>query len=366
MARGHLVLEHAIDAITVGHQYRRDLGDLNELVESIRRLGLLHPVAVTSTYVLISGNRRLAALRKLGHTSVAIWVVPDVSDKLTTVLAIQNENTLQKALTPIEQAELYAELKALYTEDAVRRVAETRFGSPSRRQHLIALQTSQDGGADSAPPPHDAGLASLGRSNKARTQAARAVTGRDSRSMLEQVVQLQMIAADDSEDPLVRQAAAEALFELNQDGKVDGRYLRVKLAQHKAALSRLADDPNTTDTVRIAASTELAALAQETHPKTAVKAAALAVGRVAEIQKTERARTAPIGWSDTDPFLRQKHEVRKLVDLLRREHGWWNRFDPAVIAEHASDKQWDLINTAAAGANAFVTTALTARKPELA
>ncbi|TAM67024.1 MAG: hypothetical protein EPN48_15315 [Microbacteriaceae bacterium] len=362
MARGHLVLEHAIDTITVGHQYRRDLGDLDDLIESIRRLGLLHPVAVTSTYVLISGNRRLAALRKLGRTSVAIWVVPDVSDKLTTVLAIQNENTLQKALTPIEQAELYAELKTLYTEDAARRDAETRFGSASRDEHIAARPRECAGPADSAAPQQAAGR----RAREARTLAARAVTGRDSRSMLEQVVELQKIAVNDAEDPIVRQAAAEALIELNQDGKVDGRYVQVKLAQHTAALGRIVDDPNTTDSVRAAACAELAALAREKHPKTAVKAAALAVRQVAEIQRAEQARTAPVGWSDADPFLRQKHEVRKLVDLLQREHGWWDRFDPAVIAEHATDEQWNLINVAATGANSFVATASAARKPGLA
>jgi ParB family chromosome partitioning protein len=364
MGRGHLVLEHAIDQITVGHQYRRDLGDLDELVESIRRVGLLHPVAVTPTSVLISGNRRLAALRKLGRTSVAIWVVPEVSDKLSTVLAIQDENTLQKALTPIEQADLYAELKALYAEDAARRDAETRFGSATRDQHMRARQPEGDGGADSAPPQQKATTQDIGASSKSRSQAARAVTGRDSRSMLEQVVQLQAIAADDAEDPMVRQNAAEALIELNQDGKVNGRYLQVKLAQHTTALTRLAEDPNTPDAVRTAARAELDALKKEEHPKTAVKEAALAVARIVELLKAELAKAARVGWSDADPFLRQKHEVRKLVDLLRREHGWWDRYDPAVIGEHATAEQWELIETAAAGATSFVVAAAAVRQPD--
>jgi ParB family chromosome partitioning protein len=291
---------------------------------------------------------------------VAIWVVPEVSDKLSTVLAIQDENTLQKTLTPIEQADLYAELKALYAEDAARRDAETRFGSATRDQHIPARRHGGNGAADSAAPQTTA----TPPPQEARSQAARAVTGRDSRSMLEQVVQLQVIAADDAEDPMVRQAAAEALIELNQDGKVNGRYLQVKLTQHTTALTRLADDPNTPDTVRAAARAELDALEREEHPKAAAKEAALAVARVGELLKAEQAKTARVGWSDADPFLRQKHEVRKLVDLLRREHGWWDRYDPAVIGEHATAEQWELIETAAAGATSFVVAAVAARQPD--
>ena len=359
--RNHLIIEHAIDEIVVGHQYRRDLGNLDDLTESIRRLGLLHPVAVTPTYVLISGNRRLAALRRLGHTSAAVWIVPNASDKLATVLAIQNENTLQKALTPIEQAELYAELKSIYAEDAACRDAETRFGSPSRTEHIAAFQRDRRGDAESARPQQGTAPRSPSRLTRARTQAARSVTGRDSRSMLEHVVELQKIAADDAEDNLVRQAAAEALIDLNQDGKVEGRYLRVKLAQHTAALGRYAEDPDTSDVVRTAASTELAALVSEEIPKTAVKEVALALERVAEIQKADQGRTARVGWPGADPFLREKHEVRRLIDLLRREQGWWKCFDPNVIGEHATDDQWDLISTAAGGTNTFVNSAAVAR-----
>ncbi|GAB3033957.1 hypothetical protein GCM10027052_09330 [Parafrigoribacterium mesophilum] len=362
MSRNHLIIEHAIDEIVVGHQYRRDLGDLDDLTESIRRLGLLHPVAVTSTYVLISGNRRLAALRRLGHTSAPIWIVPDVSDQLTTVLAIQNENTLQKALTPIEQAELYAELKTIYAEDTARRDAETRFGSPSRIEHIAGLQADSCGGAESALPQRDTTQTSLGRITRARSRAARAVTGRDSRSMLEHVLELQKIAVGDTEDSLVREAAAEALIDLNQDGKVEGRFLRVKLAQHTTTLARLADDRNVPDAVRAAAHAELAALAPEESLKTAVRVAALAAERLSEGWRADLAQTTQVGWSDADPCLRQKHEVRRLVDQLRPEHCWWSSFDPNVIGEHATDEQWDLIRTAAASSKSFVDSAALARQ----
>ena len=143
-------MEHAIDQIRRGSQYRRDPDeDLDELCGSLERVGILNPPAITEGSVLITGNRRLAAMERLGWRSTPVWVVPDVSDKLSYVLAIRDEQTLQKALKPLEQAELYEELKALYAEDAQRRDAATRFGSPDRDARVAE---ARDGGADSAPP----------------------------------------------------------------------------------------------------------------------------------------------------------------------------------------------------------------------
>lgn len=350
MGRSHLVMEHAISEIVRGRSYRRDLDDLDELCESIQDRGLLAPPSVTEDSVLIAGERRLAAMVRLGYRVTPVWVVHGVSDRLAEVLAIRDEQTLRKALKPIEQAELYEELKQLYAEEAERRDAATRFGSDERTTHLDT--GAEDGGADSAPPAR-------GNDGKARVQAAKAVTGRDSRTMLEQVSELKRIAADDDEDPMVRQHAAEALIELNEDGKVNGRHQKVKAAQGRARLTRWAEHPDTPDAVRTAAADELAALGTDLPVAELAKETALAVDRV---QKLEAASaTERVGWADVDPLMRQKHAVRKLVDLLRREHGWWERFDPAEIGQYADDTQWELITSYLAGATAFITAATTTR-----
>lgn len=365
MTRGHLVLEHAIDQITRGHAYRRDVEeDLDELCESIQRLGILNPPTVTDAYVLIAGQRRLAAMEKLGWRVTPVWIVPGVSDKLSQVLAIRDEQALRKALKPVEQAELYEELKALYAEDAERRDAATRFGSPHRdavEDDRAADGEAGDGGAESAPPD-DPTKTDEPKANdtKSRVQAARAVTGRDSRTMLEQIGELRRIAADDDEDPMVRQHAAEALLELNEDGKVNGRFLQVKTRQNLAALTRLAQHPDTPDTVRDAAGAELAALTPDLPAKDAAKESGLALERVRKLQAAA-ASEEKVGWADVDPLMRQKHQVRKLVDLLRREHGWWDRFDPVEIGQYADETQWDLIDTYVEGATTFITAATTAR-----
>ena len=355
MSRGHLVLEHSINEITRGHTYRRDIEEnLDELCESIQRTGILTPPTVTEDYVLIAGHRRLAALERLGWRVTPVWIVPGVSDQLSQILAIRDEQTLRKALKPVEQAELYEELKALYAEDAERRDAATRFGSPDREDRLRE-NGAEDGGADSAPPS--------GRKNDSQTraQAARSVTGRDSRTMLEQISELKRIAADDAEDPMVRQYAAEALLELNEDGgKVNGRYLQVKTRQNLAALTRLAQHPDTPEPVREAASKELAALRGDLSPAEAAKESGLAIERVRKLNAATQAKDK-VGWADVDPLMRQKHAVRKLVDLLRREHGWWDRVDAAEIGRYADQTQWELITSYMEGATGFFEAASAAR-----
>ncbi len=350
MARGHLLMEQAIDQIRRGSQYRRNPDeDLVELCGSLERVGILNPPAITEGSVLITGNRRVAAMERLGWRVTPVWVVPDVSDKLSYVLAIRDEQTLQKALKPLEQAELYEELKALYAEDAQRRDAATRFGSPDRDDRVAKVQ---DGGAESAPP-------SAG--GKARVQAARAVTGRDSRTMLEQINELRRIAADNDEDPYVRQEAAEALIELNTDGKVNGRYLAVKTAQNLAGIRRNADDPDAPDTVRTAATKELQTLETLERPAEVAKESGLALARLAQLR--ESAGTGErIGWRDADPLLREKYQVRKLVDLLRREHGWWDRFNPTDFGHHAEPDQWELVETYITEAVTFLDRARAARE----
>ena len=362
MSRGHLVLEHATDQIIDGHSYRRDLGDLDELTESIRRFGLLSPIVITTGNVLISGNRRLAVMRTLGHRTVPVWVVQGVSDKLSTVLAIQDENTLHKMLTPIEQAELYEELKQLYAEEAERRETATRFGSETRDEriaqaHDAAPQGGMHGGVDSTPP-QQTGAAGGG---KTRVQAAKAVTGRDSHSMLDQVVELKQVAASDGEHPEVRQAAAEALLELNTDGKVNGRYIRVKLLQALNTLDRWAVDPDEPDAVREAAAAELELVKAQEHPKDAMKEATRALARVGQLRKDAAALAPREGWRDADPLLRQKHAIRKLVDLLRREHGWWDRYNPEDFGRYADGEQWELVETHITEASRFLDQASTAR-----
>lgn len=90
---------------------RDDLGDLNELRDSIRAVGLLQPLVISEwprAYTVIDGHRRLAAAKLAGARALPCLLTrhdaPDV--QLVVMLAA----ALHKALTPMEEARAYARL----------------------------------------------------------------------------------------------------------------------------------------------------------------------------------------------------------------------------------------------------------------
>src|ERR1700686_3637660 len=109
-----------IDQIQVGFRYRKDLGDLRSLAQSIEEVGLLHPVVVTPDGRLIAGQRRLEACRSLGWTDVPVTIV----DLLQAARGEAHENFVRKDLLP---SEIVALKRAI--EPLERREARQRQGS---------------------------------------------------------------------------------------------------------------------------------------------------------------------------------------------------------------------------------------------
>lgn len=102
-----------IDGVVIRDRIRRDLGDLEPLILSIKEVGLLHPPAVRRDgreLVLVAGRRRLEALRRLGRERVAVTVCESVTDELLALKAELEENTARLPLTP---AELHAAAETL-------------------------------------------------------------------------------------------------------------------------------------------------------------------------------------------------------------------------------------------------------------
>jgi ParB family transcriptional regulator, chromosome partitioning protein len=50
-----------ISDIKIGNRFRKDLGDIQNLADSIREIGLLQPVVVNENNDLIAGQRRIEA-----------------------------------------------------------------------------------------------------------------------------------------------------------------------------------------------------------------------------------------------------------------------------------------------------------------
>jgi len=64
-----------IGEIVVGSRFRKELGDIKGLAESIKKFGLLHPIVVTEEKVLVAGVRRLEACKLLGWDTIPVRFV---------------------------------------------------------------------------------------------------------------------------------------------------------------------------------------------------------------------------------------------------------------------------------------------------
>ena len=88
------------DSIKVGKRFRKDLGNIDALVDSIREVGLLHRVVVDAHGNLIAGERRLAACVRLGLRDIPATIVELDAEK--TLRAQDDENSIRKDFTPTE------------------------------------------------------------------------------------------------------------------------------------------------------------------------------------------------------------------------------------------------------------------------
>ena len=55
-----------IAQIKIKRRVRKDLGNLDDLKDSLRTYGLLNPITINSKYELIAGERRLTAAKEIG------------------------------------------------------------------------------------------------------------------------------------------------------------------------------------------------------------------------------------------------------------------------------------------------------------
>jgi len=90
-----------INRIVTRQRIREDVGDIDDLANSIREFGLLSPVLINSNYLLISGFRRLEACKKLGQTHIQAILVDIVDENLLFQMESQ-ENLCRKSLSTSE------------------------------------------------------------------------------------------------------------------------------------------------------------------------------------------------------------------------------------------------------------------------
>ncbi|MFH1983662.1 MAG: ParB/RepB/Spo0J family partition protein [Pseudomonadota bacterium] len=110
-----------IDAEDVTYRISTERDD--RLSESIRSIGQLHPIRLMDCggpLIILSGFRRIAACRLLGHTEIIARVTPerDLSDRCRCLLAI-GDNSTQRSLNPVEMARSVKLLRDRITDPGV-------------------------------------------------------------------------------------------------------------------------------------------------------------------------------------------------------------------------------------------------------
>lgn len=110
-----------VDQITVGERARQEMGDIESLARSMKKLGLLQPIGVDPYGVLIFGGRRLAAAKAIGWQEIDAVVID--CDGLQ---AEHDENEIRKQFTVTERLAI------------AQRIAERMGGRQGQRTDLDA------------------------------------------------------------------------------------------------------------------------------------------------------------------------------------------------------------------------------------
>ncbi len=162
------VREVNINEIKVADRFRQDLGDVEELAESISTKGLIQPISIDEDYNLLAGGRRLEAFRSLGKTKISA-VIRKVEGPLDAREIELFENIHRKDMTWQEETKLLSEIHALMLEKygkdwGVRRTAQLISRSKSSVGNAVSLENAMQ-----VIP----GLADLPTADKARRKLKR-------------------------------------------------------------------------------------------------------------------------------------------------------------------------------------------------
>lgn len=122
---------------------RHDTGDVTDLAESIRRVGVLQPVVAVQKngrYVVVAGSRRLKAARLVGLDTIPAAVRELAATEAEEIAIV--ENVVRSQLSPIEEALSYAKImktRGLHTQVAVGELLGVGNHRVSQRLALLRL-----------------------------------------------------------------------------------------------------------------------------------------------------------------------------------------------------------------------------------
>jgi ParB family chromosome partitioning protein len=101
-------------SIIYGERFREDMGDIAMLIESMKKEGVIQPLAVRDnedgTYLLLAGGRRYTAASRAGIETVPIRCYPSSLSELEMRSIELMENVCRKDLDWLEAAKLKKEI----------------------------------------------------------------------------------------------------------------------------------------------------------------------------------------------------------------------------------------------------------------
>lgn len=136
-----------LSQIIVGNRFREDLGNIQELMDSIKEKGLIQPLCVNSDMQLLAGGRRYEACSKLGLEELPV-LIREGNDEVDAREVELMENIHRKEMTWQEQAALTAEIHRLYVQKdpnwSQRKTAQLIEQSPMTVTRALRLATAME------------------------------------------------------------------------------------------------------------------------------------------------------------------------------------------------------------------------------
>ena len=112
-----------IKEIKVKKRIRKDLGDIDNLSESLKRYGQISPILISKKNILIAGERRLEAAKRLGWRTINA-TISESSGELDRLELEVEENIQRRDFTMEEVAEATKKIYKLRNPGFFRRLLE--------------------------------------------------------------------------------------------------------------------------------------------------------------------------------------------------------------------------------------------------
>lgn len=167
--------ELPLESIIVGARHRKDMGDIDALAASIKKLGLLHAIVIRPDHSLVAGARRLEAVKRLGWEAVAVRIVHGLDEEMLALEAERDENTCRKDFTPLEAASMAKSLRPRVKKEADVRKQEGQKSGGRGKKKLEEKFSSSNGASGERARTQDKIAAAVGVSAPTLTKIEKVV-----------------------------------------------------------------------------------------------------------------------------------------------------------------------------------------------